>query len=244
MERKALTIEFKDGESGEGQFSATFSSFHVVDRDGDVTMPGAFTEGQAVRIAQWGHNWGALPVGKGVIHADDNRAWVDGAFFLDTTHGTDAYKTVKNLGELQEWSYGFDVKRRREGEFNGQPVRFLEEIEVFEVSPVMLGAGIGTRTDAIKSASTFGDAGTAIIEAVTEYAGRVKARADLRARDGRSLSQADREQVQEILKALSALHSDLDGLLKSGGSRDTQAEARRLYADFLRYESQLNGVQL
>jgi hypothetical protein len=43
-------IEFKaDGEPGE--FTAIFSSFNTIDHDNDVTLPGAFTDGQKVRIS-------------------------------------------------------------------------------------------------------------------------------------------------------------------------------------------------
>jgi HK97 family phage prohead protease len=150
LRRKSLSLELKA--DAEGGFRAVFSTFNVIDRDGDVTIPGAFTSGQAVRIAAWGHNWGALPVGKGVIDQDSEKAWVDGEFFLDTSAGADTYKTVKSLGPLQEWSYGFDVRKSSEGDFDGRRVTYLEELDVFEVSPVLLGAGIGTHTEAIKAA--------------------------------------------------------------------------------------------
>ena len=150
--RKSLSVELKaDGDAGE--FRAVFATLNVIDRDGDVIVPGAFREGQAVRIAAWGHGWHQLPVGRGTIHSDDEKAWVDGNFFLDTTHGRETYLTVKALAELQEWSFGFDVLKRSQREFDGQDgVQFLEEIDVFEVSPVLLGAGIDTRTEYVKSA--------------------------------------------------------------------------------------------
>lgn len=151
--RQRGTIEFK-ADGPQGSFTATFSTFNVIDRDNDVTVPGAFNEGQAVRISAWGHNWGALPVGKGVIHQDDAKAWVDGEFFLDTPHGKDTYQTVKNLGDLQEWSYGFDILEGAPGQFNGSDVFFLRSLDVFEVSPVLLGAGIDTGTDDIKNRKT------------------------------------------------------------------------------------------
>ncbi len=137
-----------DGEPGE--FRAVFSTFNVKDHDGDVTLPGAFTDGQKVRISYWGHRWADLPVGRGEIHSDEKEAWVDGRFFLDTEAGKETYQTVKNLGELQEWSYGFDILERSEGEYDGDQVQFLRRLDVHEVSPVMLGAGIDTRTTAIK----------------------------------------------------------------------------------------------
>lgn len=152
-DRKAFTahIELKAAPSNPGEFRATFATFDAIDKDGDVTLPGAFTDGQAVRIAAWGHDWGALPVGKGVIHQDKARAWVDGEFFLDTPQGAAHHATVKNLGALQEWSYGFSVKEWSVGEFEAQQVRFLRALDVYEVSPVMIGAGVGTHTDAVKA---------------------------------------------------------------------------------------------
>jgi len=153
MEKKTYrgAIEIKeDGEAGE--FRAVFSTLNVVDADRDVTPPGAFKDGQKVRIAYWGHRWQDLPVGRGVIHSDEERAWVDGRFFVDTEAGRETYLTVKNLGELQEWSYGFDIDEEHLGQFDGQDVRFLDRMTVHEVSPVMLGAGVGTHTENIKEA--------------------------------------------------------------------------------------------
>jgi HK97 family phage prohead protease len=144
-------IELK-ADGPDGSFRAIFSTFNVIDHDGDVTLPGAFEDGQKVRIAYWGHRWSDLPVGKGVIHADEEKAWVDGIFFLDTEGGRETYLTVKNMGDLQEYSYGFDILKSSFGKFEDQEVRFLETMVVHEVSPVMLGAGIGTGTVAIKSA--------------------------------------------------------------------------------------------
>ena len=117
-------MQFK-AEGEEGDFTAIFSTLNVIDHDGDVTLPGAFTEGEKVRISYWGHRWRDLPVGRGEIHSDEEKAWVDGKFFLDTEHGMQTYLTVKNLGELQEWSYGFDIDEVSFGEFEDQDVAFL-----------------------------------------------------------------------------------------------------------------------
>ncbi len=144
-------IEIKQEPENLGEFQAIFSRFNVIDKDGDVTLPGAFTDGQKVKIAYWGHRWNDLPVGVGVIHADSEKAWVDGRFFTDTESGMETYKTVKNLGELQEWSYGFSVLESEQGEFDGKPVRFLKKLDVYEISPVLIGAGVGTTTTSLKS---------------------------------------------------------------------------------------------
>ena len=148
MKKKSFRAPLELKADGEelGQFKAVFSTFNVIDHDGDVTLPGAFENGQKVRISYWGHRWSDLPVGRGVIFADDEKAWVEGQFFMDTEAGSETYKTSKNLGELQEWSYGFDVIDAEQGVFQEQNVTFLKKLKVHEVSPVMLGAGIGTQT--------------------------------------------------------------------------------------------------
>lgn len=154
-QRKALTapVEWKAEDGGEGTFRAVFSTFHAIDLDGDITLPGAFENGSEVLVCGWGHDWGGPNIGKGVIDSDQSRAWIDGQFYLDTAAGLDTYRTVKNNGRLQEWSYGFDIVKRSEREQDGAMVRVLESVKVYEVSPVMLGAGVDTHTEAIKAAA-------------------------------------------------------------------------------------------
>jgi HK97 family phage prohead protease len=142
-------FELKDG-AEEGSFVATFSLFNVPDRDNDVTLPGAFTAGIEVPVAAWGHRWNEPAVGKGTIVTDDRRAQIVGRFFTETSHGADAYRTVKAMGRLQQWSYGFDVVDAEPGEFQGRLVRFLKRLYVHEVSPVLVGAQGLTHTDSIK----------------------------------------------------------------------------------------------
>lgn len=149
---KALAVEVKDDEAG--TVEARFSTYDVIDSDGDVTRQGAFTDGQEVRISAWNHgSWsGALPVGKGVIRDRGDHAVLEGQFFLSTAAGREHFEVVKGLGPLQEWSYGYTVTKASFGEFEEREVRFLEGLDVTEVAPVLKGAGIATRTLVVKSA--------------------------------------------------------------------------------------------
>lgn len=146
----SVPVEFKLSEDTPGAFRATFALFDVIDLDRDVTKAGAFKVGAPVRIAQWGHNWGAPAIGVGTIGADNERAWVDGQFNLEMAAGKETYESVKALGDLQQWSYGFDIDKWSVGKFEGDEVRFLEAMTVHEISPVMLGAQPLTFTDRIK----------------------------------------------------------------------------------------------
>jgi hypothetical protein len=148
-------VEIKAGDKG--QVNAVFSTFNVLDKDSDITLPGAFAEGAPVVISAYGHkSWeGALPVGDGVIRTTAKEAVLDGQFYMDTTHGADAFRTVKRLAErgLGQWSYGYDVQDADYGEMDGKQVRYLKRLSVTEVSPVLIGAGVNTRTLATKGLS-------------------------------------------------------------------------------------------
>lgn len=140
-----------------GQIEAVFSTLDVVDHDGDLTVKGAFTDGAAVVISAYGHrSWdGELPLGKGTIRESGDEVVLDGEFFMDTTHGRDAFLTVKALSEagLQEWSYSLEDVEAERRTVGGKSVRVIKKVTVKEVSPVLRGAGIDTRTLVAKSAT-------------------------------------------------------------------------------------------
>lgn len=153
--RAMKSLRFSVKEADQGTVTAVFVTFGVKDHDNDITLPGAFEEGAKVLISAYGHrSWmGQKPVGKGTIHADDTKAWLEGQFFLDTIEGADTFKTIKGTGELQEWSYGYDVLETGEvtEELRQAGVwRVIKKSKVYEVCPVMLGAGIDTQTLDVK----------------------------------------------------------------------------------------------
>lgn len=148
---KALSrVEIKDETKGE--VTAIFATLNVIDSDGDVTVKGAFDDGAACAISAYGHQtWkGELPVGKGTIRETSTEAVFEGRFFMDTQAGADTFTVVKEMsakdGPGQEWSYGLTQVQAEMGKFDGQRVRFIKGVVVPEVSPVLLGAGVNTRT--------------------------------------------------------------------------------------------------
>lgn len=149
--KRICRVEVKDADRG--QVEAVFATFNAVDADGDVTVPGAFTEGAEVPISAYGHaSWeGALPVGKATISQTSTEAILHGQFFMDTAVGRDTFATVKHLGSLGQWSYGYDAVEFSFAEQDGRRVRLLKRQLVHEVSPVLRGAGVGTRTLSAKS---------------------------------------------------------------------------------------------
>lgn len=144
-ERKAIA-EFQAEPSG--AVVAVFATLGVLDTDGDIIAPGAIPSGVSVPISAYGHtSWsGALPVGRGVLSEEGGRAVLRGKFFLDTLGGAETFRTLVHLAELQEWSFGFVPLAWHPERIAGALVRVLDELSVFEVSPVLVGAGVGTRT--------------------------------------------------------------------------------------------------
>lgn len=158
MDTKSLRVEVKDMDEATGAVKATFATYDAIDSDMDVTRPGAFEDGAEVVISAYGHkSWeGVLPVGKGVIRSTAKEGRLEGQFFMDIPEAASTFKAVKALGSLGQWSYGYDPVEYSFGDFKGQRVRFLDAVKVHEVSPVLLGAGVGTRTLSAKSGAPGG----------------------------------------------------------------------------------------
>lgn len=157
-----------------GEAVVRFATLGVVDLDGDIIEPGAIGR-QRVKVSAFGHtSWGgALPVGAGETRESGDAAIADVRFFLDTQHGRDHWETVKGLGDLQEYSFGFDVleeARPSEEQRAAGAKRVLKRLTVHEVSPVFRGAGVGTGTLAMKARCT--DCGAAVSGAALERRGR------------------------------------------------------------------------
>jgi hypothetical protein len=143
------------GEVGrKGSVSALIATFGVKDLDGDVAYASAFTNGAEVILSSWNHSsmpvGGSLPVGKGQLRVTSSELIMDGRLWLQNRSGRETYEVLKELGEAQQWSYGYAVESQRPGTLNGESVNILERVNVWEASPVGKAAGIGTRTLDIK----------------------------------------------------------------------------------------------
>jgi HK97 family phage prohead protease len=243
MNTKALRAPLSLKADGEpGQVTAVFSTFDVVDSDNDIVLATALTHGQQVPMT-WAHRWD-VPVGKGTIMVQDKQAIFDGGFFLETDAGLEAYKTVKAMGTLQEWSWGFRVVDAAYEQRDAQFVRLIKRAEVFEVSPVLVGAGVGTYTLGIKGFehSALADQVDTVLAAVDDLASRYKALAALRAKEGRVLSEANRKRLSSLLESLRAVETDIDELLTSTVAPEKSVDVGRLFLEFQRIKAQLVGA--
>jgi HK97 family phage prohead protease len=155
-EKEVKNIDLELKEDTEGKVSAVFSVFNSLDSDGDVVLPGSiksgFKSGSVPMV--WAHKWD-MPIGKGSIESDGDKATFSGEFFMDTESGKEAYKIVKNMADMQQWSFGYRVNDAEQGKIGEgeeeKDARYLKDLTVFEVSPVLVGANQDTYTMAIKS---------------------------------------------------------------------------------------------
>lgn len=232
----------KINDEAAGEVSAVFATLGVVDAHGDVTRKGAFSP-EDVLISAYGHEtWkGAMPVGRGSIREVGDEAIFTGKFFMDTTAGRDTFHTVKATGELQEWSYGFDILESDKGEVEGKQVQYLDKLKVYEVSPVLIGAGKNTRTLAVKDGMKFEQHIEAVVADVDALLTRAESVVTLRAEKGKAMG----EDSATALAGLDAALTRLTGLLKSDEADhdniDADAVAQEL-ARFERHRSQLIGA--
>jgi len=157
LNKESKNFEFKAIDDVKGSVEAVFSVFNNIDTDGDVVLPGAiksgFKDNQVPMV--FAHKWDQ-PIGKGVISQDDDKATFTGNFFMDTEAGKEAYHLAKGMADLQEWSFGFRINDAEVKEFKSEDgeeisARFLKDLTVFEVSPVLVGANRETYTLEIKS---------------------------------------------------------------------------------------------
>lgn len=223
----------------EGKVSAVFSVFNEIDSDGDVVLPKSIRSGYGDKgvVMCWGHDWKHI-IGKGVIRNEENQAVFHGEFNMNTTAGKEAYETVKAMGDIQQWSFGFEVNDSERGMFtkDGQEteVRFLKDVKVWEVSPVLVGANQNTHTLAVKEKDLkeediddvntefeevkdiglrFTDEVDNLLIKMTALLKRAKELTALRLGKEKTLSQDSTEALDSLKDALEEMHQDIDTLL-------------------------------
>lgn len=143
-----------------GEVEAIVATLGVVDKDGDVILPGAVpSTGAIVKLSGYNHDVitdGAPPVGKGRITEEGDHLVFRGKFFMSTERGREAFHHTKEMGEDGEWSFGFPKTVKTapltdEWRTKGAR-RMIAALDAIEASPVFVGAGWGTQTVLTKSA--------------------------------------------------------------------------------------------
>ncbi len=246
MTIKRKSIEIK-ALSGDGTGLAKIATLNVIDSDGDVTLAGAFGE-QEVKVLPT-HDWGSVPLGKGLIKEDGDDVLVEFRLNLETVAGKEWYAALKFDLEhgrpLQEWSYGFTIPKEgwEDGVFQGREVRILKAVKVHEVSPVVLGAGVGTGTLVVKNKRpepeglTLTEEITGVLDGLKSATDRLEKVRAMRAEGkGRSLTDERKAQIEDLADALEGMRRaahEINALITKT-TPENQCEAQR---QFLRFTS-------
>ena len=231
-ERKNIAPIFSD--EVEGKVESVFSVFNTIDTDGDVVLPNSIKSGYGDKgVAMvWGHDWKDV-IGKGEIVQDDNKATFKGEFFMDTERGRQAYNTVKAMGDLQQWSFGYEVLDSENGKFQKDntevDVRYLKDLKVWEVSPVLVGANQETYTLSVKEQSEeteekeqkqdgkrFTEEIEEVLTALISVTQRAKELTALRLQKNKKLSESAYDSLTSLQDEIQDIYNDLDSLLSVG----------------------------
>src|SRR5690606_7104209 len=245
MNRKVFRGELKEvGDAG--TFEAIIATLGVVDHDGDIVEPGALAGKVAsivpahqqhtiplgrVRIEERGQS--VVAIGKWNLEIQGAREW-DAALKFDLAHPP----------AVQEWSWGYQVLDSEDAVINGEHVRKLKSVDLIEVSPVLRGASIGTRTLAAKSADRVKLIEQ--IQAVTAQAEAAKARfveaRKLRQESGREMSKESIAAVLDMSTSLAEFRKCVDEVMDLAREVLPQDEVSRAVAAFAMAEARLTGI--
>ena len=240
---KNFTIDAKrmdEVKLAKGQISVVFATMNIVDKDGDVTLPGFYGEQTVAMVPV--HDWDHVPIGKGLTVEVGEEAVADIQMNLEIQAAKDWLSQIKfdltHGKPIQEYSYGFKVLEggSRQGTFNGKNVRFLQPREgnipgskIWEVSPVLVGAGEKTRTLSAKGAPMkFSEEILSVLDAAEELVSRGKSLADLRAKDGRELSTSSKERFAMLADCMVKTAQELTGLIAPKAAALVEADPELL----------------
>lgn len=123
---------------GEGRYIAGVASTFdgPVDAHGDIISPGAYTDSLKARPSVpvlWSHD-ASRPLGRTTfLTEDDAVGLVFKARLSETRDADDMLELVRD--GVVGMSIGYNLVRSRRGRWHGEEVRFLDAIDLFEVSP-------------------------------------------------------------------------------------------------------------
>ena len=146
--------EIKSNDKGEATaFEAYGSTFGNVDSYDDVVMKGAFLDTLNKRTPKilYQHDTSRVAGIMTAAEEDDKGLLIRGEF-LNTTLGRDVREEVKS-GAIDSMSIGFSIK---EAEYDDRGVRFIRDVELYEISFVTFPANeqaivTSVKTDGVKT---------------------------------------------------------------------------------------------
>lgn len=149
---------------------------------------------------------------------------------------------------IREMSYAYNVKQYDFEEMgNGKTVRNLRKVELYDVSDVNWGmnpatAGLKTMQRLLESETPFDLHADGVETVLAAFVTRATHMQDVRAKEGRVLSEANRKRIESLVQQLKAVGDDLSELLAVTAPKADPAEARALLIEWQRTLAKLNGA--
>jgi HK97 family phage prohead protease len=207
IEHKALNCEFKAA-GDDGSFELYALAFNNVDRQGDLIVPGAVSNTAELVSDGWGalnHMNSALPVAYPESAIQDAKGLlVRGKFHSHPD--AQAVRTVVTermaAGKAVPCSIGYAVDDASYETRNGEPIRILKSIRVYEFSFVNLPANPAATVVSAKG-----------LEADPGWMAWLREKLGLESKRGRVVSAANHERLSGHAEAIGAAAKDLRDFL-------------------------------
>lgn len=231
IERKSFQTELK-ALGDEGIVEAIVSVFNNVDSVGDRVKYGFFDESIKSKLPKgvWQHDWNTpvaktleareLMAGDPMLPAglrDLGGLYIKGQFNLNTQAGRETFSNIKE-GIIDEFSIGYSVI---EETYAQDGARELVKGRLYEWSPVLFGANPATAVLGVKSG--LNDDVETVTSELTRVITRLNERADIRKKEGRTLSSANVARLSTLLETLSSAVGDLKVLIDSATPTNAKA---------------------
>lgn len=231
LQHKAFPVSaFKVLDTEQGLIEAVVSVFNNVDVVNERVLPGAFAKSLSRKLPKgvWMHDWNQ-PVAKTLaaeeVLAGDPRLppalsqlgglYIKGQFNMGTQRGREGFSDIA-FGIVDEFSIGYMVVKATVSA--DSPVTDLVELDLYEWSPVLVGANPATALISAKSPLAglkYADELMQALAAVQSVAARTKRLSEVRRKEGRQLSAANVSRLESIHAALQSAHEDLGKMLEA-----------------------------
>jgi HK97 family phage prohead protease len=225
-------------------FQGYAATFNGIDSYGDMIQRGAFAKAIAEFLEDgavcWQHDW-MTPIGKPLdLYEDATGLFIKGKI-SQTIAGKDALILLRD-GVVKKMSIGYSAEgcafltdeqgidllgedaynaAMRELPWYRDQIRLLTQIKLYEVSLVTVPADNGATVTGVKDSSslaglTLDDHFQTVHAAEQDLIGRLKSLAELRQKDGRPLSEANRTRLATMAAGLKTHVGVIDALLAAG----------------------------
>lgn len=258
-------------ESIEGRtVTGIFAVHGNIDDGGDRSWPGSFADpkiaGRDRTVFLWQHDSDAPPIAKidyirevsrqelpesVLSYAPDATGGVEvSRTYLETPRGEEVFRNLQ-AGALREMSYAYDIaahdfEQIGEGA-EKRTIRNLRKVKLYDVSDVNWGmnpatAGIKTIERLLESKMPFELHAGGVESVLAAFVERATHMQDVRAKEGRVLSDANRKRIEALVTSLQAVSDDLSELLTATAPKADPALVRALFIDYQRQLARMNGV--